>query len=78
MRDEVRRAYIKADPYQYLCSKYPKSKEKHPRSFQASWFKFFPSWLEYSSVDVTFCLPCYLVHSQNELSGSNAFTVNGF
>nr|GME10607.1 zinc finger MYM-type protein 1-like [Ipomoea batatas]GME10639.1 zinc finger MYM-type protein 1-like [Ipomoea batatas] len=30
-RDEVRRAYIKADPYQCLLSKYPKSGERHPQ-----------------------------------------------
>ena len=37
-RDEVRRAYIKTGPYQYLLSTYPKSNEKHSRSFQSSWF----------------------------------------
>ncbi|XP_019183943.1 PREDICTED: zinc finger MYM-type protein 1-like [Ipomoea nil] len=78
-RDEVRRAYIKAGPYQCLLSKYPKSGEKHPRSFQASWFKLFPSWLEYSpSKDAAFCLPCYLFHTQDGPSGLHAFTTNGF
>nr|GMD86875.1 zinc finger MYM-type protein 1-like [Ipomoea batatas] len=78
-RDEVRRAYIKADPYQCLLSKYPKSGEKHPRSFQASWFKLFPSWLEYSpSKDAAFCLPCYLFHTKDGPSGLDAFTINGF
>ncbi|XP_019192725.1 PREDICTED: zinc finger MYM-type protein 1-like [Ipomoea nil] len=78
-RDEVRRAYIKVDPYQCLLSKYPKSREKHPRSFQTSWFKLFPSWLEYSpSKDVAFCLPCYLFHTKDGLFGLDAFTINGF
>nr|GME00120.1 zinc finger MYM-type protein 1-like [Ipomoea batatas] len=78
-RDEVRRAYIKAGPYQSLLSKYPKSGEKHPRSFQASWFKLFPSWLEYSpSKDAAFCLPCYLFHTKDGPSGLDAFTINGF
>ncbi|XP_019175880.1 PREDICTED: zinc finger MYM-type protein 1-like [Ipomoea nil] len=78
-RDEVRRAYIKADPYQCLLSKYPKSEENHPRSFQASWFKLFPSWLEYSpSKDAAFCLPCYLFHTQDGPSGLDVFTINGF
>ncbi|XP_019179276.1 PREDICTED: zinc finger MYM-type protein 1-like [Ipomoea nil] len=78
-RDEVRRSYIKAGPYQCLLSKYPKSGEKHPRSFQASWFKLFPSLLEYSpSKDAAFCLPCYLFHTQDGPSGLDAFTINGF
>nr|GMD36538.1 zinc finger MYM-type protein 1-like [Ipomoea batatas]GME09058.1 zinc finger MYM-type protein 1-like [Ipomoea batatas] len=78
-RDEVRRAYIKAGPYQSLFSKYPKSGEKHPRRFQASWFKLFPSWLEYSpSKDAAFCLPCYLFHTKDGPSGLDVFTINGF
>ncbi|KAG8657454.1 hypothetical protein MANES_03G069164v8, partial [Manihot esculenta] len=61
-------AYIKVGPYQYIISKYPKSREKHQQSFQSSWFKLFPSWLEYSlSKDATFCLPCYLFHTPNVL-----------
>ena len=61
-RDEIRRAYIKVGPYQPILSKYPKSGPvTHSRSFQHSWFKLFPSWLEYSpEKDVTFCLPCFL------------------
>ncbi|XP_059639722.1 uncharacterized protein LOC132282116 [Cornus florida] len=48
-RDEVRRAYIKAKPYQIVLSVYPLSgSEKHRRRFQSSWFKLFPTWLEYS------------------------------
>ncbi|XP_028062902.1 uncharacterized protein LOC114266213 [Camellia sinensis] len=47
--DEIRRAYIKAGPYQPILLKYPKSRSTtHLRSFQPSWFKLFPSWLEYS------------------------------
>ena len=43
-RDEIRRAYIMVGPYQPILSKYPKSgPEAHPRSFQSSWFKLFPS-----------------------------------
>ena len=78
-RDEVRRAYIKAGPYQSILSKYPKSGEKHPRSFQPSWFKLFPSWLEYSpKTNAAFCLPCYLFHTKNGPSGLDAFTITGF
>ncbi|XP_061365621.1 uncharacterized protein LOC133308902 [Gastrolobium bilobum] len=58
--DEIQRAYLMVGPYQPQCS-YPFSKEKHLRRFQASWFKKFSSWLEYSpSIDAAFCLPCYL------------------
>ncbi|XP_073119743.1 uncharacterized protein [Henckelia pumila] len=78
-RDKFRRACIKAGPYQCMLSNYPKSREKHPRSFQASWFKLFPSWLEYSRIaDATFCLPCHVFHAQDRPSGLDAFTINGF
>ncbi|KAL6543005.1 hypothetical protein OROHE_010525 [Orobanche hederae] len=78
-RDEVRRAYIKAKPNQPIHSNYPKSNEKHPRSFQSSWYKLFPSWLEYSpEKDDAFCLPCFLFRKPSGPSGIDAFTVNGF
>lgn len=39
-RDEIRRAYIMAGPYQPRLSEYPKSgPEKHRRRFQSSWLK---------------------------------------
>nr|KJB67042.1 hypothetical protein B456_010G171300 [Gossypium raimondii] len=42
MRDEIRRAYIKAGPYQPILSEYPAfNSKKNPRYFQASWFKQF-------------------------------------
>lgn len=78
-RDEVRRAYIKNGPYQPILSMYPKSGEKHSRSFQPSMFTRFSPWLEYSpAIDAIFCLPCFLFHKEDGPSGSNAFTVNGF
>ncbi|CAL9019916.1 unnamed protein product [Prunus brigantina] len=79
-RDEIRRAYINAGPYQPILSKYPKSGSvTHQRSFQSSWFKLFPSWLEYSPVkDAAFCLPCYLFNKPSGHSGKNAFTLEGF
>jgi len=60
--DEIRMAYLKGRPYQFLRSKYPLSRpENHPRRFQASWFTQFSSWLEYSpTTDAVCCLPCYL------------------
>ncbi|XP_060974109.1 uncharacterized protein LOC133039273 [Cannabis sativa] len=78
-RDEVRRAYIKAGPYQIILSSYQKSEEAHSRSFQSSWVKLFPSWLEYSpKVDAAFCLPCFLFHSKDAPPRLDAFTINGF
>lgn len=78
-RDEIRRAYIKAGPYQIILSKYPKSKEKHPRSFQSSWFKLFPSWLEYSpEKDAAFCLPYYLFRPQGGPSNLMHFQLMDF
>ena len=75
--------YIKYDPYQCILAEYPSTgQEKHPRRFQSSWFKIFPSWLEYSPTnDATFCLPCYLLKksggSGRHHSQSN-FSVDGF
>ncbi|XP_020411638.1 uncharacterized protein LOC18793132 [Prunus persica] len=79
-RDEIRRAYINVGPYQPILSKYPKfGSVTHQRSFQSSWFKLFPSWLEYSPVkDAAFCLPCYLFNKASGHSGKNAFTLEGF
>ncbi|KAJ6811556.1 zinc finger MYM-type protein 1-like [Iris pallida] len=81
-RDQIRRAYIRFGPYQPIQNSYPKSgPEHHRRSFQSTWFKVFPSWLEYSSsMDAAFCLPCFLFNnpSSSRYSGKNAFTVGGF
>ncbi|GER45672.1 52 kDa repressor of the inhibitor of the proteinkinase [Striga asiatica] len=54
--DEVRRAYISYGPYQYK-GEYPSSggSGKYSRRFQASWFKIFPSWLEYSPTSDAAC-----------------------
>ncbi|KAL1359585.1 hypothetical protein AAHE18_04G117300 [Arachis hypogaea] len=73
-QDEIRRAYIKFGPYQFIMDEYPLSGlESHPRRFKAHWFKSF-SWLEYSpEVDAAFCLPCYLFSRK-----SSPFTSGGF
>ncbi|KAL5854183.1 hypothetical protein ACOSQ4_003985 [Xanthoceras sorbifolium] len=79
-QDEIRRAYIKAGPYQFQLSEYPFSKSKHPRRFQFWWFEKF-HWLEYSpSKDAAFCLPCFLFAKPGGPGpyGSNAFTLDGF
>jgi hypothetical protein len=61
-RDEIRMAYLKARPYQFLRSKYPLfGPENHPCRFQASWFTQFSSWLEYSqTTNAAYYWPCYL------------------
>ena len=40
-QDEIRRAYIKFGPYQFLMDSYPLSGQDHPRRFQAHWFRSF-------------------------------------
>ncbi|XP_071723991.1 uncharacterized protein [Rutidosis leptorrhynchoides] len=47
-QDKVRRAYIRVGPFQCILAEYPKTGKKHRRSFQAKWYKEFPTWLEYS------------------------------
>ncbi|GMI77977.1 hypothetical protein like AT1G19260 [Hibiscus trionum] len=79
-RDEIRRAYLRAGPYQIRLSSYPFSEEKHHRRFQYSWFAQFSSWLEYSPTkDAAYCLPCYLFNMKsNGQPGWDAFIVKGF
>ncbi|GMI70064.1 hypothetical protein like AT1G19260 [Hibiscus trionum] len=72
MQDEIRRAYIKAGPYQVVLTEYPRSEKVPRRSFQASWLEYSPS------KDAAFCLPCFLFHKEYGPSGSNAFTIDGF
>ena len=79
-RDEILRAYLKWGPYQMRLENYPYSKEKHPRRFQSSWLKMFPSWLEYSSTnDEAYCLACYLFSLKPDgRLGLDVFTKQGF
>ncbi|XP_057740190.1 uncharacterized protein LOC130957341 [Arachis stenosperma] len=81
-RDKIRRAYIIAGPYQPTNISYPASgNNNHRRYFQSSWFKKFPSWLEYSpEKDAAYCLPCYLFskHYGARNDGKNAFSELGF
>ncbi|XP_057760503.1 uncharacterized protein LOC130980872 [Arachis stenosperma] len=79
-RDEIRRAYIKVGPNQPILDNYPFSGDKSHRRFQASWFKLFPSWLEYSiEDDAIYCFPCFLFAKEPSINtGSNAFIENGF
>ena len=69
--------FILIGPYQCQVEKYPVNGYKYPRRFQASWFKMFPSWLEYSPTnDVAYCLLCYLFSKKP--SGhpeANVFTI---
>ena len=79
-RDEIHRAYIKVGPYQPLLSHYQQSgRVDHPRSFQASWYKPFPSSLEYSPTkDATFCLPCFLFNKPGANKVERSWIVDGF
>ena len=79
-RDEVRRAYLNWGPYQWLAEKYPLNEENHPRRFQATWFKMFPSWLEYSpTTNAAYCLFCYLfTNKPSNNIASDVFTKKGF
>ncbi|XP_057454884.1 uncharacterized protein LOC130746320 isoform X1 [Lotus japonicus] len=73
-QDEIRRAYIKFGPYQFLMDEYPFSvfQDQH-RRFQARWFETF-TWLEYSpEMDACYCFPCYLFSKK-----SSPFTSKGF
>ncbi|XP_072066433.1 uncharacterized protein [Arachis hypogaea] len=76
------KAYIIAGPYQPTNISYPASgNNNHRRYFQSSWFKKFPSWLEYSpEKDAAYCLPCYLFgkHYGARNDGKNAFSELGF
>ncbi|KAK9181534.1 hypothetical protein WN944_024671 [Citrus x changshan-huyou] len=77
-QDEIRRAYIRASPYQPVRSKNPQFGD-HGRSFQSSWYSLFPTWLEYSIAnDAAFCLPCFLFNKPSGHKGAKAFTVDGF
>lgn len=79
-RDEVRRAYLNWGPYQCPLEKYPLNGDKHLRRFQSTWFKIFPSWLEYSLTnDAAYCLPCYLFcEKPSGHRASDVFTRKGF
>jgi hypothetical protein len=78
---EMRCAYLKAGPYQPKRKEYPASGPKNHRCrFQASWFKTYSTWLEYSpSKNAIFCHPCYIFAKQaTGRPGSDAFIVKGF
>ncbi|XP_015956072.1 uncharacterized protein LOC107480442 [Arachis duranensis] len=79
-RDEIRRAYIKIGPNQPILDNYPFSGDKSHCRFQASWFKLFPSWLEYSiEDDAIYYFLCFLFAKEPSINtGSNAFIENGF
>ncbi|KAK9740787.1 hypothetical protein RND81_03G060100 [Saponaria officinalis] len=78
-RNEIRRAYLKLKPYQPILRNFPYSgPEGHRRSFQSSWYKKFPDWLEYSlSKDAAFCFLCYLFADKPN-PHTNTFTIIGF
>ncbi|CAI0401771.1 unnamed protein product [Linum tenue] len=79
-RDEIRRDYWSAGPYQVVLPKFPKSGPPGDlRPFQSSWYYEF-SWLEYSEAqDAAYCLPCYLfTEKPNAQFGRDTFANEGF
>ncbi|CAN0880847.1 Zinc finger MYM-type protein 1 [Linum grandiflorum] len=79
-RDEIRRAYLTAGPYQIRLSQFPKTGPPgHLRCFQQSWYDEFP-WLEYSlKKDAAYCLYCYLFAENSDVHhGWEAFTSKDF
>ncbi|KAL1332584.1 hypothetical protein AAHE18_11G038000 [Arachis hypogaea] len=78
-RDEIRLAYINVGLNQSILDNYLFSGDKNHRRFQASWFKLFPSWLEYSiEDDAIYCFPCFLFAKEPSINtGSNALIENG-
>ncbi|XP_074270948.1 uncharacterized protein LOC141594858 [Silene latifolia] len=78
-RDQTRRAYLKLKPYQPILKSFLFSgPDSHHRRFQASWYKRFPDWLEYStSKNVAFCLLCYLFADKPNRN-TKTFTLVGF
>ena len=77
-RDDIRWAYIKNGPHQPCLDTYKKSVE-HNRSFQAFWFEYYSTWLEYSPTkDVVYCLPCFIFHNPNGVVGQNTLIISGF
>ncbi|CAL5426858.1 unnamed protein product [Camellia sinensis] len=79
-RDEIRRVYIKSEPYQPKApNNQPFETDKNGRRFLDSWYKLFPDWLEYSPTkNRAFCLPCFLFTKPTRRPRSSAFTVEGF
>lgn len=78
-RDEIRRAYITAGPYQGVPKKSSEFVDKRRRKFLPAWYKKFPDWLEYSPTkNLAYCLPCFLFISPSAHPWANTFNVNGF
>ena len=77
-RDEIRRAYIIKGLHQLALNTFKKS-GKQNRSFQASSFGNYSTWLEYSpTMDASYCLPCFVFHNSNGIVVQNTFIVDGF
>ncbi|KAG8367283.1 hypothetical protein BUALT_Bualt16G0056300 [Buddleja alternifolia] len=78
-RDEARRAYLMAGPYQGIPESSRKYVDRHGRRFLPSWYKLFSDWLEYSPIkNVVYCLPCFLFVKPSTQFGANAFIIDRF
>ena len=71
VRDEIRRAYLKAGPYQPDMLEYPSTNFGNQNCrFQKKWFQKF-HWLEYlPSTDKAYCFYCFLF-----LNDVNSFNI---
>ncbi|CAH9103362.1 unnamed protein product [Cuscuta epithymum] len=78
-RDEIRRAYLVAGPYQPPLLSYKKTKfGNQRRSFQKNWFNQF-KWLEYSpSEDKAYCFYCFLFLEDVHTTNISALATVGF
>jgi hypothetical protein len=76
-QDEIKRAYIKMDPYQPKLVEYPRTElGRQYCRFQYTWFDQFP-WLESSpSKDTVFCFLCFIF--ENKVSCHPTFTTESF
>ena len=80
-RDEVRRAYLRMGSNQPKRKKYKAiGKPGHKRRFQYSYFRDFPSWLEYSLTShCAYCLYCFLFRkNRKKRGGFDVFTTQCF
>ncbi|CAH9113588.1 unnamed protein product [Cuscuta europaea] len=78
-RDEVRRLYLVAGPYQPKLQRYQGREYKDKiRRFQPNWFNEF-NWLEYSPTrHKAYCFPCFLFCDNIHASNTSALVHIGF
>ncbi|XP_042401473.1 zinc finger MYM-type protein 1-like [Zingiber officinale] len=78
-RDQVRRAYLNAGPYQPKLLTYQRTQfGKQTRRFQEHWYNKF-RWLEYSSsTDKAYCFYCFLFLTDPTQPNLSSLAIDGF